>query len=308
MKIITIILHAIFIPFVLLGQAFPTDAKVLQDVKNYHGKIATAEVQYDWKLEREAGYNFSNMAKRVVAATTVTEGDISKKIIGLAIYTRGGAGEAWNFSRYFVTSSEVVGAKLLTTADLRQQAIDLLKTEPIKVFVNFKSIAWVYDISFPDIAQHRTDATGDIIYKGEIEYEQKFNDTEGITLPNYPFEAGLKRYKTPVEAYVRLVDGQMRVAVVSLGYSEPLSTKMMSKKQYESLPSMGERPFEQLLGAVCPYVTIADDKEIKAETPTHNNKPITNTNKTEAKPQAPDNKVDKNPKKIQLPKVKINIQ
>jgi hypothetical protein len=53
---------------ILSAQNFPTDAKVLQDVKNYHGKIATAKVQNEWKLEKEAGYTFSNMAKRVVAA------------------------------------------------------------------------------------------------------------------------------------------------------------------------------------------------------------------------------------------------
>ncbi|MBK8628192.1 MAG: hypothetical protein IPN86_22335 [Saprospiraceae bacterium] len=68
----------ILLPFFAHAQSFPSDTKVLEDVKNYHGKIATATVQNDWKLEKEAGYTFSNMAKRVVAATTVKEKVLAK--------------------------------------------------------------------------------------------------------------------------------------------------------------------------------------------------------------------------------------
>ena len=53
----TIIVFAL--PFFGLAQSFPTDAKVLEDVKKYHGKIATAKVQNEWKLEKETGYTFS---------------------------------------------------------------------------------------------------------------------------------------------------------------------------------------------------------------------------------------------------------
>jgi hypothetical protein len=135
----------ILLPFIVHAQSLPSDTKVLEDVKKYHGKIATAIVQNDWKLEKEAGYTFSNMAKRVVAATTVKEKGVSKNIIGLAIYVRGGAGEKWNFSRYFVTSSEVEGAKKLTVNDLKQQTIDLIKTDIDKVFYNHKDVCWVYE-------------------------------------------------------------------------------------------------------------------------------------------------------------------
>jgi hypothetical protein len=236
------------LPFFGLAQSFPTDAKVLEDVKKYHGKIATIKVQNDWKLEREAGYTFSNMAKRVVSATTVKENGVSKKIIGLAIYVRGGAGESWNFSRYFVTGSEVVGAKTLTTEDLKQQTIELIKKDITKVFYHHKEIPWVYDISFETSVADRTDRTGDVIYNCYLEFEQMFNDSEGITLPNYPFEAGLKRYRIPAEAYVRLVDGQMKVAIVTYGSNEPISKRMLTKKQYESLTTLSSENFDQLYG------------------------------------------------------------
>lgn len=238
----------ILLPFIVHAQSFPSDTKVLEDVKNYHGKIATAKVQNDWKLEKESGYTFSNMAKRVVAATTVKEKGVSKNIIGLAIYVRGGAGEKWNFSRYFVISSEVNGAKKLTVDDLKQQTIDLIKKDIDKVFYNHKDVCWVYDISFESATPDRTDRTGDVIYNCHLEFDKMFNDSEGITLPNYPFEAGVMRYKVPAEAYVRLVDGQMRVAVVTWGYNQAIDKKMMNRKQFESLTSLTSQNFDQLFG------------------------------------------------------------
>ncbi|MBK8111241.1 MAG: hypothetical protein IPK46_13325 [Saprospiraceae bacterium] len=89
-------------------------------------------------MEREAGYNFSNIAKRVVGATTQKENGISKKIIGLAIYTRSSSVDSWHFSRYFVTGSEVTGAKSLTADDLVSQTLELLRNEPIKVFPDYQ--------------------------------------------------------------------------------------------------------------------------------------------------------------------------
>jgi hypothetical protein len=238
----------ILLPFIVHAQSFPSDTKVLEDVKSYHGKIATAKVQNDWKLEKEAGYTFSNMAKRVVAATTVKEKGISKNIIGLAIYVRGGAGEKWNFSRYFVTSSEVDGAQKLTVDDLKQQTIDLIKKDIDKVFYNHKDVCWVYDISFESATPDRTDRTGDVIYNCHLEFDRMFNDSEGITLPNYPYEAGVMRYRVPAEAYVRLVDGQMRVAVVTWGYNQAIDKKMLNRKQFESLTSLTSQNFDQLFG------------------------------------------------------------
>ncbi|MBP6396883.1 MAG: hypothetical protein KBF57_03230 [Saprospiraceae bacterium] len=284
MKILILFL-ASFILFNLSAQQFPNDAKVIQDVKKYHGKIATAEVQNDWKLEREAGYNFSNMAKRVVAATTQKENGISKKIIGLAIYTRGGSGESWHFSRYFVTGSEVTGAKSLTEEDLVSQTLDLLRTEPIKVFPDFGEIAWVWDVSFTDMAAPTTDRTGDLIYKGYIEFERKFT-------AYYPFEGGLRRYRSPIEAYVRLSGSQMKVAVVSVNFSEPIGEIWMKEKDYNALPVLGSKVFDELYGKNCPY---SDKKEGKNEVKTD---PIPSE-----KESSPEEKKKK--KTFGLPKIKI---
>jgi hypothetical protein len=237
----------VILPFLAFGQSFPTDAKVLEDVKKYHGKIATAKVQNEWKLEKETGYTFSNMAKRVVAATTVKENGVNKNIIGLAIYVRGGAGEKWNFSRYFVTSSETLGLAALTEQQIKDQTLELLRTNPGRVFVNFKDIAWVYDITFPEGLKSETDRTGDIIYKALVEYEQKF-------ISSYPFEGGLRRFKAPLEIYVRPVDGILKVAVASVGYSESSKETLMSEKQHDALIVLGQKPFDELYGPQGPAI------------------------------------------------------
>jgi len=235
------------LPFFGLAQSFPTDAKVLEDVKKYHGKIATAKVQNEWKLEKETGYTFSNMAKRVVAATTMKENGVNKNIIGLAIYVRGGAGEKWNFSRYFVTSSETLGLAALTEQQIKDQTLELLRTNPGRVFVNFKDIAWVYDITFPEGLKSETDRTGDIIYKALVEYEQKF-------ISSYPFEGGLRRFKAPLEIYVRPVDGILQVAVASVGYSESSEETLMTEKQHDALIVLGQKPFDELYGPQGPTI------------------------------------------------------
>ena len=223
----------LILPLFGIAQNFPTDAKVLEDVKTYHGKIATNKVQNEWKLEKEAGYTFSNMAKRVVAATTVKENGVYKNLIGLAIYVRGGAGEKWNFSRYFVTSSETLGLAALTEQQIKDQTLDLLRTNPGRVFVNFNDIAWVYDITLQEGLKSETDRTGDIIYKAQVEYEQKF-------ISSYPFEGGLRRFKAPLEIYVRPVDGVLKVAVASVGYSESSQETLMTEKQHDALIVLGK--------------------------------------------------------------------
>lgn len=257
MKYLITFLLLPFSTLLLTSQSFPSDTKVLTDVKRYHGKIASAEVQNDWKLEKETGYNFSNMAKRVVAATTVKENGVSKKIIGLAIYVRGGVGESWNFSRYFVTGSEIVGSKKLTEEDLKNQTIDLLKKDITKVFWEHKSISWVYDISF-NLADAHTDRTGDVIYNGFLEYDYIYDDTPS---PKSEFEGGIIRYRTKAEAYVRMVDGQMKVAIVSSSrYGEVNRTKI-NKKQYDSMVTLTAQNFDQLFGPEAPYMHIQNTEK-----------------------------------------------
>jgi hypothetical protein len=250
-----LLFFAIFMPLLATAQSFPSDATVLTDVKKYHGKIATAQVKDAWKLEREAGYNFSNMAKRVVSATTVKEGSASKNIVGLAIYTRGSATDKWMFSRYFVTSSETTGLAMLTEEQIRNQLLDLLRSNTTRVLPEANEIAWVYDVTIPNGLEHTTDRSGDLLYTAQIEYEYKF-------VKSIPFEGGLRRYQNPLEVYVRVVDGAYKVATAVVLNRDLIKETLMSEKAYNALPTLGQKPFDELSGPQGPNVeTTAEDKK-----------------------------------------------
>ncbi|MBK8111240.1 MAG: hypothetical protein IPK46_13320 [Saprospiraceae bacterium] len=97
------------------------------------------------------------------------------------------------------------------------------------------------------MAAPTTDRTGDLIYRGFIEFERKFT-------AYYPFEGGLRSYRSPIDAYVRLSGSQMKVAVVSINFSEPIGETWMKEKEYNGLPVLGSKPFDELYGNKCPYV------------------------------------------------------
>lgn len=241
-------------PFLALAQNFPTDSRVLEDVKKYHGKIATARVQNEWKLEKEAGYTFSNMAKRVVAATTTKENDVYKDIIGLAIYVRGGAGEPWRFSRYFVTSSETHGQKQLTEAQIIEQTTEHLRKNPNRIFGDLSAVAWIYGISFPNGFVFEDQKDGDYIYKAMIDYERK--EVESI-----PFDGGLYRYKAPLDIYVRQIDGVLQVGGFSMLNSMYVQKTAMSEKQFNACPSLRDKPYDEISGPQGPAVNSKSEKQ-----------------------------------------------
>lgn len=292
----TILFLLLALPLLALAQSFPTDAKVIEDVKKYHGKIAAANVQNEWKLEREAGYTFSNMAKRVVAATTIKEAGVSKNIIGLAIYVRAGAGESWNFSRYFVTSSETTGLKLLTEEEILAQTMEYLHADPARIFVTLDDIAWVYSVSFPDGLQYEVSKRdGDHIYKAQVEYELRQIDF-------IPFEGGLYRFKAPLEIYVRQVGSEYKVQNFSIGYrGESIQKTPLTEKQYNAMPTLKTKPFAELYGPQGPTVPGAANNKAAAPVPSTNTAPAAETPKTTTTAPAPK-------KGITLPKIKIGIK
>ena len=241
-------------PFLAPAQNFPPDSRVLEDVKKYHGKIATARVQNEWKLEKEAGYTFSNMAKRVVAATTTKENDVFKNIIGLAIYVRGGVGEPWSFSRYFVTSSETHGQKQLTEAQITEQTTEHLRKNPNRIFGDLSAVAWIYGVSFPNGFVFEDKKDGDYVYKAMIDYERK--EVESI-----PFDGGLYRYKAPLDIYVRAIDGVLQVGGFSMLNSDYVQKTAMSEKQFNACPSLKDKPYNEISGPQGPSVSGISEKQ-----------------------------------------------
>ncbi|MBK8699179.1 MAG: hypothetical protein IPN29_06400 [Saprospiraceae bacterium] len=245
-------------------QSFPKDAQVLEDVRKYHGNIATAQLQGEWKLEKEVGYQFSNLAKKVVAATTKSENGVSKSILGLAIYMRGGSNEQWHFSRFFITSTESHGQKLLTEGEIIDQTLAILRSNPERIFGNLSDIAWVYGVSFPKGLEYEiSKRDGDYIYKSQLDFERKF-------VESIPFDGGLYRYQAPFEIYVRAVGSQLKVGGFSLGNAEHIKKTPMKEKDFNVLPTLQTKPFDELSGDSGPTAvtnSVDADKDKKSKLP-----------------------------------------
>lgn len=227
------------------GQGYPANAQVIRDVKGYNESLETAQVDGAWRLEKEAGYTFSNMAKIVVRGLTRPVNGVSKKLVGLAIYVRGAATDPWAFSRYFVTSTEYEGLAPLSATELVAQTHEMLAATPINILPNMNDVAWVYGVSIAEGVQPTQDLSGDFLYSpAYIEYEEKFIDYE------FPFEGGIRRLKMEVTLYVRPVDGALRVARASRNSAEPVQAgkTFMSKSAWEALPMLGQKPYAEMSG------------------------------------------------------------
>lgn len=296
----TIILSlALLLPLAGWSQNYPTNAQVVKAVTSYNETIATAQVEGTWRLEREEGYNFSNMAKIVVGATTHKQDGISKKFTGLAIYVRGGSQEGWTFSRYFVTNTEFVGLASLTNQQLVTQTYEELAANPIHILPHMNDIAWIYEVSVPEGVQATQDRTGDFLYSpAYIEYEEKFIDYE------YPFEGGIRRIKMEVELYVRLVNGQLKVVRASRTEKEPAEIKKtwLTKSAYENLATLAQKPYTELFGPNGPQITTNQQPAAPQTTPTA---PATGNAPAQQPTQQP---TPENNNKVTLPKVRVNIR
>jgi hypothetical protein len=157
----------------------------------------------------------------------------------------------------------------------------------MKVLVTYSEVAWVYDIRFPEGIGYTTDRTGDRIYKAEIEYAYKF-------IASYPFEGGIRRYKNPLEVYVRVIDGAFKVATAVVINRDPVETTLMTEKQYNALPTLAQQAFDTLYGPQGPELPAAEAAKNRTPAPATENKAATPATQNSA-PQ----------KSIKLPKVKL---
>lgn len=134
----------------VLAQGFPTDSRTMVDAK---AAIKTATVEKatftsGWKLERERGFLYDNLAKRAIEMVVKDNSSGDKRSFeGLAIYQRSSAAAPWVFSRFFTytNSIKMLGGKE-DTAMLKQLALDGMKANPAEWFGDTSGIFWVYPI------------------------------------------------------------------------------------------------------------------------------------------------------------------
>jgi len=220
------------------SQALPSNQQVITDVKKYHGKLSSAQLNGDWQQVKEAGYTFANTAKHPVAAVTVKDANGTQtKIQGLAIYVRSSARDAWRFSRYFVyeNSREVVGAKMPSNEELVSIVEKALAEKANLVFNNCSWICWVYGIRVLEKVNYQQQSANEMSFEVEIEYEERLS---GMT----------ERSKQIVEFFCRKSNNQWQMNYSMRRQITPVSKQNVSQNILETTPGICDKPFADLYG------------------------------------------------------------
>jgi hypothetical protein len=220
------------------SQALPSNSQVINDIKKYHGKLSSAQLNGDWQLVKEAGYTFANTAKHPVAAITLKDANGTQtKIQGLAIYVRGSARDGWRFSRYFVyeNSREVVGAKMPSNEELVSIVEKALAEKTNLVFNNCSWICWVYGIRVPEKVNYQQQSANEMSFEVEIEYEERLS---GMT----------ERSKQIVEFFCRKINNQWQMNYSMRRQITPVSKQNVSQDILETTPGICDKPFADLYG------------------------------------------------------------
>ena len=220
------------------SQALPSNPQVINDIKKYHGKLSSAQLNGDWQLVKEAGYTFANTAKHPVAAVTMKDANGTQtKIQGLAIYVRSSGRDAWRFSRYFVyeNSREVVGAKMPSNEELVSIVEKALAEKANLVFNNCSWICWVYGIRVPDKVNYQQQSATEMSFEVEIEYEERLS---GMT----------ERSKQIVEFFCRKINNQWQMNYSMRRQVTPVSKQNVSQDILETTPGICDKPFADLYG------------------------------------------------------------
>jgi hypothetical protein len=224
--------------FYCFSQSLPSDQQVINDVKKYHGKLSTAQLNGDWQLVREAGYTFANNAKHPVAAVTTKDANGTQtKIQGLAIYVRSSARDSWRFSRYFVyeNSREVIGAKTPSNEELVSIVEKALAEKAKLVFHNCSWICWVYGIIVPEKTNYQQQSATEMSFEVEIEYEERLS---GMT----------ERSKQIVEFFCRKINNQWQMNYSMRRQITYITKQQVAQNILEETPGICDKPFAELYG------------------------------------------------------------
>jgi hypothetical protein len=238
MKTLSTFLFLFGLAFAGLAQKLPANDQVIQDVKGYHGKLASAQLNGDWQLVRETGYTFANTAKHPVAATTKKDAQGTQTTIqGLAIYVRGSANDSWRFSRYFVyeNSRAVVGAKKPTAEDLKVIVEKALTTKASLVFSNCSWICWVYGVRIPEPLVFQQQSAQEMNFEAEVDYEERL---QGMT----------ERSKQLIEFFCRKINGTWEINYSMRRQLTPVAKRTVSQNILENVPGICDKPFAELYG------------------------------------------------------------
>ncbi|MEZ4903554.1 MAG: hypothetical protein R2822_18210 [Spirosomataceae bacterium] len=242
---------SLYLPFFYsFAQSFPTHQQVIAEVKKYHGKLSSVQLNGDWQLVKEAGYTFTNTAKHPLAAITQKDANGTQvKIQGLAIYVRSGSREKWRFSRYFIydNSREVIGTKKPTNQELIAITEEALSEQAVLVFNNCSWICWVYAINIPEPVVFQQQSANEMSFEVEIEYEERLN---GMT----------ERSKQIVEFNCRKTNGKWRMSDSMRRQKTSISQQKVAQNILDTVPGICDKPFAGLYGPQGPTFATQNKK------------------------------------------------
>jgi hypothetical protein len=233
----------------LRAQDLPTVATVKADataaVRN--GRVTRIEIDGGWKMEREAGFDFANLAKQAIIADKTNADGSQQQFNALVIYQRGAPSDPWRFDRLFSYGWKSIGAGAAGAAGPGMDAtqahaltLTAMRSNPGGWMpVDLRYVLRVDAFQVIDASIQRA---GDNEYTWEIRAEFVVNDTS-----NYaePIVKNLQQ-RLKVEAIQHPQTQQWILSKIAELESTSSKSQKLTRAQLESLPTLADAPFDQL--------------------------------------------------------------
>lgn len=224
----------------------PSAAQVESDaraaVKN--GTLTRIEIDGGWKLERESGYDYANLAKQAIIADKRNADGSEQQFNALVIYQRGAPNDPWIFDRLFAYGWKSLGGNS-ASARLDAAALHALT---LKAMRNSPG-GWmpvdprnVYRVDAFTVVPDSIKTIDDTQLTWEIDGQFIINDTHQSADP------GVKkiRQRIKVEGIQHLQTREWILSKAGEGTQTDLGRQALTRAQIDSLPTLADAPFDQL--------------------------------------------------------------
>lgn len=209
-----------------------------------NGRITRIEIDGGWKMEREAGYTFANLAKQAIIADKQNADGSRQQFNALAIYQRGAASDPWVFDRLFSygwksldgnsASATVDSVRLhaLTLKAMRDNPGGWMPVDPRNV----------YRVDAFEVVPGSVRTVSDNELVWEIEGQFIVDDTSQSSDP------GVKklRQRIKVEGIQHAQTREWILSKAAEVSSVNLGRQALTRQQKDALPTLADAPFDQL--------------------------------------------------------------
>lgn len=219
----------------------PGEAKVKADTIKAvtNGKVIKVDLDGGWKLEREAGYNFSNVAKQAVIAVKRNNDGSEQSFNAFVIYKRGAPNDAWQFDRLFSFGFKTVGggaSKSVDEAKAFEMTLNDMRQEPGKWMP--VSAMYVYRIDNLEIVSGSIKVSGDNELEWSIDLDVVIEDSSQTGLAKVRNRSKVEAIKNPQTGAWIITHGTY--------YETKKESKPLTRAQLKNLPNLSTTSFDEL--------------------------------------------------------------